>query len=111
MATDDGANLLAGYKRAANILKQAGQDSTPAEAGAHDDGATGPRLPPGSTTAHDTALLAALNTPEPPASAAVADERSNYALAPPAYLRPPTHAFFDPLFDPHPHPGARPSSL
>ncbi|WP_324187680.1 glycine--tRNA ligase subunit beta [Sphingopyxis solisilvae] len=32
MATDDGANLLAGYKRAANILKQAGQGS-PANAG------------------------------------------------------------------------------
>ena len=30
MATEDGANLLAGYKRAANILKQA---SVPAEAG------------------------------------------------------------------------------
>src|SRR3546814_1684196 len=27
MATDDGANLLAGYKRAANILKQAGDRS------------------------------------------------------------------------------------
>src|SRR3546814_2307570 len=87
MATDDGANLLAGYKRAANILKQAGQDSTPAEAGAHDDGATGPRLPPGSTTEHDTALLAALDTAEPAASAAVADERFTAAMAALASLR------------------------
>src|SRR3546814_12618549 len=34
MATEDGANLLAGYKRAANILKQAGKDVAPAKAGA-----------------------------------------------------------------------------
>jgi glycyl-tRNA synthetase beta chain len=57
MATEDGTNLLAGYKRAANILKQAGQGSTPAKAGSHDDGAAGPRLSPGNTTEHDTALL------------------------------------------------------
>ena len=35
MATEDGTNLLAGYKRAANILKQAGS-SSPANAGEHD---------------------------------------------------------------------------
>src|SRR3546814_15409859 len=29
MATDDGANLLAGYKRAANILKQAAGELSP----------------------------------------------------------------------------------
>src|SRR3546814_19380752 len=95
MATDDGANLLAGYKRAANILNQAGQDSTPAEAGAHDDRATGRRLPPGSPTEHDTALLAALDTAQPAASAADADGR----FPPPqAHFAPPRRPHAD-LFD------------
>ncbi|HEV7343469.1 MAG TPA: glycine--tRNA ligase subunit beta [Sphingopyxis sp.] len=101
MASDDGANLLAGYKRAANILKQAAQGS-PANAGAQGgaelttaDVRSGRRLSPESMTAHDAALLAALDAAEPAASAAVADERFTDAMAALASLRAPIDAFFD----------------
>ncbi|KQZ62519.1 glycine--tRNA ligase subunit beta [Sphingopyxis sp. Root1497] len=81
LATEDGTNLLAGYKRAANILKQAGEVSGTAAA-----------TPP---TEADAALLAALDTAEPAASAAVADERFTDAMAALASLRAPIDAFFD----------------
>ena len=80
MATDDGANLLAGYKRAANILKQAGEV----------DGAAAAAPP----TDADAALLAALDAAEP-AAAAVAEERFTDAMAALATLRAPIDAFFD----------------
>ncbi|MBA3942466.1 MAG: glycine--tRNA ligase subunit beta [Sphingopyxis sp.] len=81
MATEDGTNLLAGYKRAANILKQAGEVSGAAAT-----------TPP---TDADAALLAALDAAEPAASAAVADERFTDAMAALASLRAPIDAFFD----------------
>ncbi|MEI4507567.1 glycine--tRNA ligase subunit beta [Sphingopyxis sp. CCNWLW253] len=81
MATEDGTNLLAGYKRAANILKQAGEvNGTPA--------ATAP-------TDADATLLAALDAAEPAASAAVSHERFTDAMAALASLRAPIDAFFD----------------
>ncbi|HJS10367.1 glycine--tRNA ligase subunit beta [Sphingopyxis sp.] len=99
MATEDGANLHAGYKRAANILKQA---SVPAEAGtqggaapALGQDAPGLRLPPECMTDVDRALLAALDAAEPAASAAVAEERFTDAMAALASLRAPIDAFFD----------------
>ena len=81
MATEDGTNLLAGYKRAANILKQAGEVSGTAAA-----------TPP---TDADAALLAALDAAEPAASTAVAEERFTDAMAALASLRAPIDAFFD----------------
>ncbi|MDK2761342.1 MAG: glycine--tRNA ligase subunit beta [Sphingopyxis sp.] len=81
MATEDGANLLAGYKRAANILKQAGEVSGTAAA-----------TPP---TEADAALLAALDAAEPAASAAVEGERFTDAMAALASLRAPIDAFFE----------------
>ncbi|MGQ0279405.1 glycine--tRNA ligase subunit beta [Sphingopyxis sp. Q841] len=81
MATEDGSNLLAGYKRAANILKQAGEVR-----------GTAATTPP---TEADAALLAALDVAEPAASAAVADERFTDAMAALASLRAPIDAFFD----------------
>lgn len=81
LATDDGTNLLAGYKRAANILKQAGEVS-----------GTAGTTPP---TEADAALLAALDTAEPAASAAVTEERFTDAMAALASLRAPIDAFFD----------------
>ena len=81
LVTDDGTNLLAGYKRAANILKQAGEV----------DGAAVTSPPTGA----DAALLAALDTAEPAASTAVADERFTDAMAALASLRAPIDAFFD----------------
>jgi glycyl-tRNA synthetase beta chain len=81
LATEDGANLLAGYKRAANILKQAGEVS-----------GTAATTPP---TEADAALLAALDAAEPAATAAVAEERFTDAMAALASLRAPIDAFFD----------------
>jgi glycyl-tRNA synthetase beta chain len=80
-ATEDGTNLLAGYKRAANILKQAGEVSGTAAAT--------------SPTEADAALLAALDAAQPAASAAVVDERFTDAMAALASLRAPIDAFFD----------------
>ncbi|AMU95684.1 glycine--tRNA ligase subunit beta [Sphingopyxis terrae subsp. terrae NBRC 15098] len=96
MATEDGANLLAGYKRAANILKQAEKDVVPAQAGTA--GGTAPTITASAfagATDVDKALLAALDAAEPAASAAVADERFTDAMAALASLRAPIDAFFD----------------
>lgn len=99
MATDDGANLLAGYKRAANILKQA---SVPADAGTQGgqestvaDVRPALRLSPERMTDMDRALLTALDAAEPAASAAVTEERFTDAMAALASLRAPIDAFFD----------------
>ncbi|MDO9363016.1 MAG: glycine--tRNA ligase subunit beta [Sphingopyxis sp.] len=81
MATEDGTNLLAGYKRAANILKQAGEVSGIAAT-----------TPP---TEADATLLNALDAAEPAASAAVESERFTDAMAALASLRAPIDAFFD----------------
>ncbi len=96
MASEDGTNLLAGYKRAANILKQADISVAPAKAGAAGDGAPTRAAPAfAGATDVDRALLAALDTAEPAASAAVADERFTDAMAALASLRAPIDAFFD----------------
>ncbi|WP_033073453.1 glycine--tRNA ligase subunit beta [Sphingopyxis sp. MWB1] len=96
MTTDDGANLLAGYKRAANILKQADMSVAPAKAGAAGDGAPTPTPPAfAGATDEDRALLAALDSAEPAASAAVADERFTDAMVALASLRAPIDAFFE----------------
>ena len=96
MATDDGTNLLAGYKRAANILKQAEKDVAPAKAGAAGGIAPTTTAPAfAGATEMDKALLAALDAAEPAASAAVAEERFTDAMAALASLRAPIDAFFD----------------
>jgi glycyl-tRNA synthetase beta chain len=97
MATKDGTNLLAGYKRAANILKQAGKDTViPAKAGIAGDHAATIAAPAfAGATDMDKALLAALDTAEPAATAAVAEERFTDAMAALASLRAPIDAFFD----------------
>ena len=83
VATDDGTNLLAGYKRAANILKKEGVKTAnkveltyvpeQAEAG----------------------LIAALDIAEPRATAAVGAEDFEGAMAALATLRAPIDAFFE----------------
>lgn len=109
MATEDGANLLAGYKRAANILKKEGyaQTVTPAKAGVSGEGAgQEPHEAPASAGATDfslsytpdeaeTALIAALDSAEPKAAAAIAAEEFEGAMAALATLRAPIDAFFD----------------
>lgn len=81
VATDDGVNLLAGYKRAANILKKETID--PAIA------------PAASSEADEVALAQALDAAEPLAATAVLDERFEDAMAALASLRAPIDAFFE----------------
>ena len=116
VGTEDGANLLAGYKRAANILKKEGvaptNAVTPAQAGVSSDGAA-PAQHDAPASAGATngaraqnslsytpepaegALIAALDAAEPAAAAAVAREDFEAAMAALATLRTPIDAFFD----------------
>lgn len=80
MATEDGTNLLAGYKRAANILKKE----------TFEGGAVNPAPEPA-----EAALIAALDAAAPRAEAAVAAEDFTAAMAALATLRAPIDAFFD----------------
>ncbi|MFN3423281.1 MAG: glycine--tRNA ligase subunit beta [Novosphingobium meiothermophilum] len=80
VGTEDGVNLLAGYKRAANILKK--EEYAPAEA-AYD------REPA------EQALIDALDAAEPQAESAIAAEDFTAAMAALATLRGPIDAFFD----------------
>ena len=80
VTTEDGANLLAGYKRAANILKKEEWEA----------GAVNPAPEPA-----EAALAAALDAAEPKATAAIAAEDFEGAMAALAILRAPIDAFFD----------------
>ncbi len=123
VGTPDGANLLAGYKRAANILKKEGYARTsttvtPAEV----PGSTDPQTPSpeGQWTpeqvrgddvggesgsgqkplsyapeTEEAALIAALDAAEPKAAAAIEAEEFEGAMAALASLRAPIDAFFD----------------
>jgi glycyl-tRNA synthetase beta chain len=106
VTTEDGTNLLAGYKRAANILKKEGyaQAIAPADAGAQgEDGLRGPGLLRGqehkalsyTPEIAEAALIAALDAAEPAAASAVAREDFEGAMAALASLRAPIDAFFD----------------
>ena len=91
VTTEDGTNLLAAYKRAANILKSAPEAAAVA--------ASGDLLPV------EAALNAALDAAEPKAAAAIAGEAFEAAMAALASLRAPIDAFFDGVMvnddDPH----------
>ncbi|SNS89227.1 glycyl-tRNA synthetase beta chain [Sphingomonas laterariae] len=110
VSSEEGANLLAGYKRAANILKKEGFETsvTPAEAGVSGDGASGqPQAMPASAGMTDqnglsyapekeeADLAAALDVAEPKAASAVAAEDFEGAMQALAGLRGPIDAFFD----------------
>ena len=105
VTTEDGTNLLAGYKRAANILKKENYPVTPAQAGAHSDGAelgSGLRRnDDGAPTLSYTpdpaekALIDALADAAPRAAAAVEAERFADAMAALATLRAPIDRFFE----------------
>ena len=82
VGTDDGANLLAGYKRAANILKK--------EGGVPEGAAPNPAPEPA-----EAALAAAIDAAEPAAADAVAREDFEGAMVALATLRAPIDAFFD----------------
>ncbi|MEH3104100.1 MAG: glycine--tRNA ligase subunit beta [Sphingomonas phyllosphaerae] len=101
IGTDDGANLLAGYKRAANILKKENVPVAPAQAGAHVSldqsvSSEGTHNPLSYTPEKDeAALIAALDAAEPAAAQAIAREDFEGAMAALATLRAPIDAFFD----------------
>ena len=138
VTTEDGKNLLAGYKRAANILKKdaAPKAVTPANAGvsagseghlphetpafagvtdgAGDDGVVGaPGEQPLSYTPEpaEAALMTALDSAEPRATAAIAAEDFAAAMAALASLRAPIDAFFDSVIVNDPDPAKRSARL
>ena len=92
--TEDGTNLLAGYKRAANILKAAEKDGIGEPASGEGEGA-------------EALLAAALATALPTAKQAVAEERFTDAMAALASLRGPVDAFFTDVMVNDPDPGIR----
>jgi len=97
IATEDGANLLAGYKRAANILKKEELD---------------PAITPAAPSEPaEIALLAALDAAEPRAAAAVEAEDFGGAMAALATLRAPIDAFFEGVIVNAPEPEKRAARL
>ncbi|MEE9432889.1 MAG: glycine--tRNA ligase subunit beta [Sphingorhabdus sp.] len=108
--TPDGTNLLAGYKRAANILKQnpsplVGEGGAPSgaegeglarDSSAADAADPSPNpLPQGERAIEETALLNALDTAEPKAAAAIKAEDFAAAMTALASLRAPIDDFFE----------------
>lgn len=117
--TGEGANLLAGYKRAANILKKENWDlprvmATRGEQAIPQTGEEDPlalveepviaeavaqmalgSAAPGDAPTEESALVAALDKAEPTAATAVANEDFTGAMAALASLRAPIDAFFD----------------
>ncbi|WP_034160461.1 glycine--tRNA ligase subunit beta [Sphingomonas sp. ERG5] len=99
VTTEDGANLLAGYKRAANILKKEGFTAAEDKLVAYDrDPAEG-------------ALVAALDSAEPRARDAVAAEDFEGAMAALASLRGPIDQFFEDVTVNDPDPDKRAARL
>ncbi|MEQ8742013.1 glycine--tRNA ligase subunit beta [Parasphingorhabdus sp.] len=106
--TPDGVNLLAGYKRASNILKKEGGTSAPAQAGAHlptsDPDATvgdGPLPAQGNNALSYTpekaekTLIDALDAAQPQVTAAIEAEQFETAMTALAALREPIDRFFE----------------
>ncbi len=106
IATDDGANLLAGYKRAANILRieSAKEEPTP-DPSREREGRREEAHPA------DVALAAALDAALPTAGAAVAAEDFAGAMAALAGLRAPVDAFFADVMVNDPDPAIRAQRL
>jgi glycyl-tRNA synthetase beta chain len=119
VATDEGVNLLAGYKRAANILKQAESSSPstsdgegdrsaqPSGGGAPPSVAEATATSPSQVDGEELALLTALDTAEPKAAAAVEAEDFEGAMAALASLRAPIDAFFEGVMVNDPDPAKR----
>ncbi len=106
IATDDGTNLLAGYKRAANILRIEGAKDEAAEA--HDHAA---EWSGAITHLAEGSLVAALDAALPMAAAAVAAEDFAGAMTALASLRAPVDAFFADVMVNDPDPAIRRNRL
>jgi glycyl-tRNA synthetase beta chain len=87
LKTDDGANLAAGYKRAANILKAEAKKGKLPDASAAQENTL--------QQAEEKVLFAALKTAGEKAAKAVAAEKFEDAMTALAFLRAPIDAFFD----------------
>jgi glycyl-tRNA synthetase beta chain len=117
VATGEGANLLAGYKRAANILKSSperggggGADGGGPGSGQDNAGGDlGPLRPVGAPprAGEDLALETALTAAEPLATAAIAAEDFEAAMSALSSLRAPIDAFFDRVMVNDPDPTVR----
>jgi glycyl-tRNA synthetase beta chain len=101
--TPEGADLLAGYKRAANILKKEGWAGVVEREG-NKELAFVPEP-------EEAALIAALDSAEPTARAAVKAEDFEGAMAALASLRGPVDAFFDKVTVNDPDPAKREARL
>jgi glycyl-tRNA synthetase beta chain len=111
VGTEDGVNLLAGYKRATRVI--------PAQAGIHEhavsesgaDSSTevrmGSRLRGNDEVGVETALRTALDTAEPLAAAAIEAEDFASAMTALASLRAPIDAFFEGVMVNDPDPDKR----
>jgi glycyl-tRNA synthetase beta chain len=86
LTTEDGANLLAGYRRAANILR-AEEKKVPWE--------PGPAVMMDGAPDEETTLLVCLRVAAPEIASQVANENFTEALSTLASLRTPVDAFFD----------------
>lgn len=105
--SEDGANLLAGYRRAANILRiEERKDGEGAFAGAPDL-----QLIAAAGLIEEKALAVALSQATPKAEAAVAAEDYEGAMAALAELRPAVDAFFDKVTVNDPDPALRANRL
>ncbi|RZM33029.1 MAG: glycine--tRNA ligase subunit beta, partial [Sphingomonas sp.] len=102
ISTEDGKNLLAGYKRAANILKKEAPSTSPLRVGEREQYAPEPA---------EAALQSALDSSEPRATAAIAAEDFAAAMAALASLRAPIDAFFDSVIVNDPDPAKRSARL
>ena len=103
LSTDDGANLLAGYKRAANILRIEEKKDNKAYTDA-----------PNTSVYQQTeekALAEAIGKAKTEASAAVAKEDFAAAMSAMAKLRPGVDAFFDKVLVNDPDPKVRENRL
>ncbi len=126
VVTDDGANLLAGYKRAANILRIEGAKAPlPSSREGLGEGAQREPSPhpseepsrashgpaPDPSLEREGCLAAALDAALPAAAAAVAREDFTAAMTALAALRAPVDAFFDGVMVNDPDPAVRGNRL
>jgi glycyl-tRNA synthetase beta chain len=93
--TDEGMDLLAGYKRASNILKKEQWDGSSAA------------VSPADMEAQEQALIEALDAAEPKATKAIEAEDFTAAMAALASLRAPIDTFFDKVTVNDPDPAKR----
>lgn len=104
LATADGAALLAGYKRAANILKAEEKK----DGKSYDGAGVDPAL---ASVPQEAALLSALTTAEATADAALAASNFEGAMTALAGLRPAVDAFFEAILVNDPDPALRANRL